>query len=111
MGSLSIRMKSLFSPHMGEADLRKEIQDLRGQIEALRDALASVSRPYTEIASYLERFQGLFQSYLRLLDLYQRHGAVSPDLVVPGLKDDISRHIVTVLIERGTATFPRLRRP
>jgi len=56
--------------------------------------------PYAELASYVGQLQGLAQAYLRLLDLFRRFGAVSPDLVLPDLKDDISRHIVSVLIDR-----------
>ncbi len=67
---------------MAQDDLRKELRDLRDQIEALRSALSDAARPYTELMSYVE------------------HGKVSPDLVIPGLKDDISRHIVVALFDK-----------
>jgi len=35
-----------------------------------------------------------------MLGLYQRYGAISPDLLIPGVKDSISRDIVKVLFER-----------
>jgi hypothetical protein len=37
-----------------------------------------------------------------------KHGAVSPDLVIPGLKDDISKHIVTALFEKGDRNISQL---
>ncbi|HEY7588639.1 MAG TPA: hypothetical protein VIB49_07870 [Thermoplasmata archaeon] len=86
---------------MAQDDLRKDLRELRAQIEALRDALAKVTAPYAELVDYLTRLQETSRGYFRLLDLYAKYGSVSPDLVVPGLKDDISRHIVTVLFEKG----------
>ena len=85
---------------MAQDDLRKEVRELRDQIEALRTALSDVARPYTELMAYVERLQDVSRSYLRMLDLYTRYGKVSPDLVVLGLKDDISRHIVVALFDR-----------
>jgi hypothetical protein len=86
---------------MGEGDLQDDVRELRKQVEALREVLGKVTEPYREIADYLDQFQTITRGYFRLLDLYAKHGAVSPDLVVPGLKDDISKHIVAVLFEKG----------
>ncbi len=85
---------------MAQDDLRQEIRELRAQIEALRAALSDVARPYTELVAYLDRLQDVSRGYFRILDLYAKYGKVSPDLVIPGLKDDISRHIVAVLFDR-----------
>ncbi len=85
---------------MAQDDLRKELRDLRDQIEALRSALSDAARPYTELMSYVERLQDFSRGYFRLLDLYAKYGKVSPDLVIPGLKDDISRHIVVALFDK-----------
>ena len=86
---------------MGEGDLQDDVRELRKQVEALREVLAKVAEPYREIAGYLDELQTIARGYFRLLDLYAKHGAVSPDLVIPGLKDDISKHIVTALFEKG----------
>ena len=85
---------------MAQDDLREEIRELRAQIEALRAALSDVARPYTELMAYVDRLQEVSRGYFRILDLYAKYGKVSPDLVIPGLKDDISRHIVAVLFDR-----------
>src|SRR5256885_11166407 len=85
---------------MTQADLRKELRDLRAQIEALRTALSDVTRPYTELMAYVDRLQDVSRSYFRVLELFTKFGKVSPDLVIPGLKDDISRHIVVSLFEQ-----------
>ena len=117
---------------MTQDDLRKEIRELRAQIEALRTALSDVTRPYTELMAYVDRLQDVSRGYFRVLELFTKYGKVSPDLVIPGLKDDISRHIVVSLFDqpdrnisqiaeavkgkRGTASrgaggLPRLRQP
>ena len=85
---------------MAEDDLKDDLRGLREQIEALREALAAAAQPYAQLVASMERLQEIARGYFRLLDLYQRHGSISPDLVVPGLKDDISRHIVAALFER-----------
>ena len=86
---------------MGEGDLRDDVRELRKQVEALREVLGKVAEPYREITGYLDQLQSITRGYFRLLDLYAKHGAVSPDLVIPGLKDDISKHIVAALFEKG----------
>ena len=85
---------------MAEDDLQEEIRELRTQIDALRSALAEAARPYTELIGYVERLQDFSRSYFRIMDLYAKYGKVSPDLVIPGLKDDISRHIVIALFDK-----------
>jgi len=85
---------------MGQGELQHDVRELRKQVEALREALGKVTEPYREIASYLDKLQGLASGYFHLLDLYAKYGAVSPDLVIPGLKDDVSRHIVLALFDR-----------
>src|SRR2546426_4763659 len=86
---------------MAGEDIRKDVRELREQIEALRAALERVARPYSEIAGVVDQLRSLTGGYFRILDVIQRFGGGGPDLAAPGLKDDISRHIVAVLIERG----------
>jgi len=86
---------------MGDEDLRKEIQELRDQMEALSAAFDRIAKPYGQLFEYLDRFQGIAKSYFRVLDLYQKYGEVSPEIVVPGLKDPISKEIVKALFEKG----------
>src|SRR3989442_13275119 len=90
---------------MTQDDLQKELRELRAQIEALRSALSDVTRPYTELMAYVGRLQDVSRGYFRLLDLYAKYGKVSPDLVIPGLKDDISGHIVVAWFDRPDPNF------
>ena len=47
----------------------------------------------------LGQFQAVVQKYFRLLDLYQRHGAISVDIIMPQVKDRISREIMRILMD------------
>ncbi len=93
---------------MAKSDLQDDVRELRKQVEALREALAKVAEPYREIAGYMEQLQTITRGYFRLLDLYAKHGAVSPEVVVPGLKDDISKAILTVLFEKADRNISQI---
>jgi hypothetical protein len=93
---------------MAKGDLQDDVRELRKQMEALREALAKVAEPYREIVGYMEQLQTISRGYFRLLDLYAKHGAVSPDLVVPGLKDDISKAIVAALFEKSDRNISQI---
>jgi DNA-binding transcriptional ArsR family regulator len=85
---------------MADEDLKEQIKDLAEKMEDMEAAMRRVSEPYSQLLEYIERFQKISSSYFRLLDLYQRHGSISPDLLVPEVKDSMSRDIVKVLFER-----------
>ncbi len=93
---------------MGEKDLQKDIQALRNQMEALSDAFDRITKPYGQLLEYLDRFQGITRSYFRVLDLYQKYGSVSPEIVVPGLKDPISKEVVKALFEKGDRNISQI---
>jgi len=87
-------------PPEQDEKLQEQIRELSEKMENIEEALSKVSQPYSQLLEYIERFQRISSSYFRMLGLYQRHGAISPDLLIPGVKDPISRDIVKVLFER-----------
>ncbi len=93
---------------MAKGELQEDVRELRKQVEALREALAKVAEPYREIAGYMDQLQTITRGYFRLLDLYAKHGSVSPDVVIPGLKDDISKAIVTALFEKSDRNISQI---
>ena len=93
---------------MGDDDLRKEIGELREQMEALSAAFGRIAEPYGKLFEYLDQFQGIARSYFRVLDLFQKYGSVSPEIVVPGLKDPISKEIVKALFDKGERNISQL---
>ncbi len=93
---------------MAKGDLQDDVRELRKQVEALREALGKVAEPYRELAAFVDQLQGIARGYFRLLDLYAKHGSVSPEIVVPGLKDDISKAIVTCLFEKSDRNISQI---
>jgi DNA-binding transcriptional ArsR family regulator len=85
---------------MAEEDLEKQIRSLSEKMESLEESMRMVTTPYSQLVEYLDRFQKISSSYFRLIDLYQKYGEISPDLLVPGVKDSISREIVKILFDR-----------
>ncbi len=85
---------------MADEDLEEQIRSLSDKMESLEESMRMVATPYSQLLDYIERFQKISSSYFRLIDLYQRYGEISPDLLVPGVKDSISREIVKILFDR-----------
>jgi DNA-binding transcriptional ArsR family regulator len=85
---------------MPDEDLQKQIKSLSEKMESVEESMKLVTGPYSQLLEYVERFQKISTSYFKLLDLYQRYGEISPDLLVPGVKDSISREVVKILFDR-----------
>jgi DNA-binding transcriptional ArsR family regulator len=83
-----------------EEDIRKEIKELSGKIDKLEETLSKISKPYSDIVGYMSQFQNISKGYFRLLDLYDKHGSLSPEIIIPGLKDPISKEIVIILFNK-----------
>ncbi len=69
------------------------------KISQLEASLKEVTKPYSEIASQLRQFQGVVQKYFRLIDLYQKHGVLAVDVILPEVKDRISKEIIRILFD------------
>lgn len=93
---------------MGEEELHKEIKELKDQVSQLSDALETAVRPYQKVFGQLEELQGIAKRYFGLLELYQRYGEISPDIVIPGLKDPISQEIVRILFDKGDRNISQI---
>jgi DNA-binding transcriptional ArsR family regulator len=76
-----------------EKDLTDEVKELNKRISDLEKMLSVLMKPLTDIRKTTE-------SYMRLAGLLLDHGGLTPDLILPELKDPISKEIVRVLLER-----------
>jgi DNA-binding transcriptional ArsR family regulator len=76
-----------------EKDLSEEIKELNKRISDLEKMLSMLMKPFNDVRRTTE-------SYLRLASLLLDHGGLTPDLILPELKDPISKDIVRVLLER-----------
>jgi len=78
----------------GGEDLKEEVRRLGARISELEGMLSQLREPFG-------RLEDISRNYFRLMELYMRFGQVSPEAAVPGLRDPISRDIVTALFQRG----------
>jgi DNA-binding transcriptional ArsR family regulator len=76
-----------------EKDLTDEVKELNKRISDLEKMLSVLMKPFNDIRKTTE-------SYMRLAGLLLDHGGLTPDLILPELKDPISKDIVRVLLER-----------
>lgn len=74
-------------------DLAKEVKELNKRISELEKMLSELTKPLQNVGKTT-------QNYLRLTSLLLDHGGLTPDMILPELKDPISREIVRVLLER-----------
>ena len=77
-----------------EEELLDEIRELQGRISTLEDMFSRVLAPVSDLVNSSD-------NYYRLIELYMKYGKISPEVVLPGVKDDISKMIVQVLFERN----------
>lgn len=78
----------------------KKIEELTERIASLEASLREVTRPYAQLVEQLGQFQGVVQKYFQLLDLYQKHGVISVDVILPQVKDHMSREIMRILMDQ-----------
>jgi len=85
---------------VAEEEQGKRIEELTQRIEELEETIRQVAQPYSELVRQLTMFQETVQKYFRLMDLYQKHGVVSIDTILPQLKDPISKEILRILLDK-----------
>lgn len=75
-------------------DLAEEIKALRKRIVELEAMLATVVQPLQKVGTTT-------QNYLRLTSLLLDHGGLTPEVILPEVKDPIAQDIIRVLLERS----------
>ncbi|MEW5937087.1 MAG: hypothetical protein AB1665_04615 [Candidatus Thermoplasmatota archaeon] len=86
---------------MNGEDLKEELKELSKRIQRLEKVLLDSTLPYSGLLEQMERFQELSRSYFRLIWMYQKHGRLSPEMAVPGLKDPITKDLLGLVMEKG----------
>jgi DNA-binding transcriptional ArsR family regulator len=84
-----------------EKDLKKEIKDLNKRISELEKMLSSLMQPLRNVSKTT-------QNYLRLTGLLLDHGGLTPDLILPEVKDPISKEIVRVLMDKSEQNISQI---
>lgn len=75
-------------------DLRKEVKELSSKIAELEGIISELQEP-------LRKLGNAARGYYKFIDLYMKFGGVSPEIILPNLKDPISKEIINVLFERN----------
>jgi DNA-binding transcriptional ArsR family regulator len=75
-------------------DLRKEVKELNLRIGELEQIITELQEP-------LRQMRTAAKGYYKFIDLFMKYGGVSPDKIVPGMKDSISKEIINILFDRN----------
>lgn len=78
---------------MEKNDLTEEIKSLNKRIDELESMLRAVVQPFQEMRKSTS-------SYVRLIGLMLEHGGLTPDTILPNIKDPIEQNIVRVLTQK-----------
>jgi DNA-binding transcriptional ArsR family regulator len=77
-----------------DQDLSNEIKELNKRISDLEKMLSVMMEP-------LRTASATTRNYMRLIGLVLDHGGLTPDVILPEVKDPISKEIVRVLLDRS----------
>jgi len=76
-------------------------EDVSRKLIELEESIGKVKGGYAELGQYMEILKDISGRYFRLMDLYTKHGTISVDLAAPDIKDQISKDIVRILLDRA----------
>lgn len=76
-----------------EKKLADEVKELNKRISELEEMLSILTQPLKEASKITSK-------YLKLTGLLLEHGGLTPDPILPEVKDPISKGIVRVLMNR-----------
>ena len=77
-----------------------KIEELTERIKQLEETLSEIVQPYRELVDRLSHFQNLVAQYFQLLNIYRKFGMISIDVILPEVKDEISKEILRILAEK-----------
>src|SRR5512136_1041579 len=76
-------------------------EDVSRKLTELEESISKVKGGYAELGQYMETLKDISSRYFRLMDLYAKHGKISVDLAAPDIKDQISKDIIRILLDRA----------
>ena len=68
-------------------DILGKVLELQRQVTAVQEAITRVGGPVLEAVDQVSRMRELAGGYLRLVELYQRFGSISPEAILPELRE------------------------
>jgi len=82
-------------------DLAREIKELNKRISELEKMLSVLIKPFQDV-------RRTTNNYMKLTGLLLDHGGLTPDLILPEVKDPISKEIVRVLMNRSEQNISQI---
>ncbi len=82
-------------------DLADEVKELNKRISELEKMLSVLIKPLQDVRKTTS-------NYMRLTGLLLDHGGLTPDLILPEIKDPISKEIVRVLMDRSEQNISQI---
>ena len=82
-------------------DLVDEVKELNKRISELEKMLSILIKPLQDVRKTTS-------NYMRLTGLLLDHGGLTPDLILPEIKDPISKEIVRVLMDRSKQNISQI---
>ena len=82
-------------------DLADEVKELNKRINDLEKMLSVLIKPFQDVRKTTS-------NYMRLTGLLLDHGGLTPDLILPEIKDPISKEIVRVLMDRSEQNISQI---
>ena len=82
-------------------DLAKEVQELNKRISELEKMLSVLIRPVQNVSK-------ITQNYMKITRIILDRGGLTPDMIMPEVKDPISKEIVRVLLDRSEQNISQI---
>ena len=76
-------------------------KDLAEEVKELNKRIAELEKMISVLVQPLQKVQTTTSNYLKVVQLLLEHGGLTPDLILPEVKDPISKEIVRVLLDRN----------
>jgi DNA-binding FadR family transcriptional regulator len=84
-----------------EKDLAEEVKKLNRRIGELEKILSTIIEPIKEVNK-------VTQNYMRLIGFLIDRGGLTPDMILPDVKDPISKDIIRVLLKRSDQNISQI---
>ena len=82
-------------------NLEQEVKELNKRISELEKMLSVLIEPLRQVSRTT-------QNYMRITGLLLDHGGLTPDMILPEIKDTISQEIVRVLLDRADQNISQI---
>jgi hypothetical protein len=82
-------------------NLTEEVKELNKRINELEEMLSAVIAPLKDVGK-------VTQNYMKLISILIDRGGLTPDMILPDVKDSISKDIVRALLERPNQNISQI---